>query len=452
MRIIIAGAGEVGFHIAKLLANESQDIVVIDTDKEKLQKIEGLLDVMTYRGDAASFQLMEEINIEEADIFIAVTQLQNTNLMASLIAKKLGAKKVVARVTNPEFLERKNTLNLQRAGIDMLISPEELAANEIANLIEESVFNEMHSFGSGALNLFGVFLERKSKFIDHSVRGIAQRFGDRINFIPIFIIRSNDGETKSIIPRGDTVYREGDHVYFIALEDARNSIYEYLGKKNEDLSDVMILGGGRIGKKTVQILRQHKHNIKIIERDFAKAEDLADQFDDVLIIHGDGRDSDLLEEEGISELDAFVAVTGRSETNIMACLMAKSKGVKKTIALVENTEYLHLGQDIGIDGFINKKLMAANSVFKHVRKGKVLDVMNIFDFPAEVLEFRVKENSKIANKTIQEVNFPREAIIGGIIRKFQGIIPQKDFVILPHDRVVIFSRLEAIKKVEYLFS
>lgn len=451
MKIVIAGAGEVGFHIAKLLSKEAQDIIIIDTDKDKLNKIESLLDVMIVRGDATSFQLMEDVKISETDIFIAVTQLQNTNLMASFIAKRSGAKKVIARITNPELLERKNQINFQRAGIDMLISPEELAANEIANLIEESVFNDMHSFGNNALNLFGIILGRKAKFINRTVKDIADTFGEKLNFTPIFIIRPHSNGFASIVPNEETFYREGDHVYFIALKTAREYIIDYLGKKDEVLSDVMILGGGRIGKKTAQILGEYNHNLKIIERDSSRAEDLADQLDDVLVVNGDGRDSDLLDEEGISEVDAFVALTGRSETNIMACLLAKSKGVKKTIALVENTEYLHLGQDIGIDGFINKKLMAANSLFKHVRRGKVLDVMNIFDLPAEVLEYRVKEDSRIANKMIKNIHLPKEVVIGGVIRKNEGYIPKKDFEILPHDRIVIFSRSETIKEVEQLF-
>ena len=451
MKIIIAGAGEVGFHLAKLLSNESLNIVVVDLDKEKLEKIESQIDVLTHRGDCTSFKTLKEIGISDSDIFIAVTQLQNTNLMSALIAKKSGCKKVIARVTNPEYLERSNTLAMQRAGIDMLISPEQLAANEILNLIEESVFNEIHSFENGALNLLGIILEPNSSVLSKTVKEVAEQFGNEINFLPIFIIRSDGGTYETIIPRGDTVYKRDDHVYFIALQTAKEIIHKLSGKPHHRLADVMVLGGGRIGTKTARLLKDSKHDVKIIERDRDRAYDLADEFHDILILNGDGRDSDLLEEEGISEIDAFIAVTGRSETNIMACLLAKSKGVKKTIALVENTDYIHLSQVIGINGFINKKLMTANAIFKHIRRGKVLDVTNLYDLQAEVLEFRVDEGSKICNKKIGSLKFPKQAIVGGIVRNNKGFIPTKDFVILPFDRVVVFSQPGCINKVEEYF-
>lgn len=451
MKIIIAGAGEVGFHIAKLMSNEALDIIVVDTDKEKLAKIESQIDVLTHKGDCASFNVLEEIGADKADIFIAVTQLQNTNLMAAFIAKKIGCKKVVARVTNPEFLERKNIIALNRAGVDMLISPEELAANEIFNLVEESVFSEVHSFENGALNLFGVVLDEKAIVLNQTVKQMAEKYGDNINFIPIFIIRSSENGYETLVPRRQTIYQKDDHVYFIALESAKEVIYEILGKQHQALSDVMILGGGRIGTKTAKLLKEHKHNVKIIELNPEKSSELAEDLHDILILNGDGRDSDLLEEEGISETDAFIAVTGRSETNIMACLLAKSKGVKKTIALVENTDYIHLSQEIGIDGFINKKLMAANAIFKHIRRGKVLDVTNLYDLQAEVLEFKVEENSKIAYKKINDLKFPKKAIIGGIVRDGKGYIPTKSLEIRPLDRVVVFSQPECINKVEAYF-
>lgn len=451
MKIIIAGAGEVGFHIAKLLSNEALDIIVVDTDKEKLAKIESQIDVLTHKGDCASFNVLEEIGADKADIFIAVTQLQNTNLMAAFIAKKVGCKKVVARVTNPEFLERKNIVALNRAGVDMLISPEELAANEIFNLVEESVFSEVHSFENGALNLFGVVLDEKATVLNQTVKQVAEKYGDNINIIPIFIIRSSENGYETLVPRGQTVYQKDDHVYFIALESAKEVIYEILGKQHQALSDIMILGGGRIGTKTAKLLKEHKHNVKIIEQNPEKSYELAEDLHDILILNGDGRDSDLLEEEGISETDAFIAVTGRSETNIMACLLAKSKGVKKTIALVENTDYIHLSQEIGIDGFINKKLMAANAIFKHIRRGKVLDVTNLYDLQAEVLEFKVEENSKIAYKKINDLKFPKEAIVGGVVRDGKGYIPTKGLEIRPLDRVVVFSQPECINKVEAYF-
>ena len=453
MKIVIAGAGEVGFHIAKLLANESQDIIVVDIDRKRLSRIDNALDVMVRRGDVSSFRMLESLKIEDVDIFIAVTDMQNTNLVSALLANKLGAKKTIARVTNPEFLKRENTLAINRMGIDMLISPEQLVAKEIFNLVEESIFSEMHSFEGGALNMFGVILDENAPICNRSVDEVSLQYESNNNFVPIFIIRTQEKGYETIIPRGETIYKDEDHVYFISLKKGKKGLYEILGKKKQNLSDVIILGGGRIGTKTAALLHANKHRVKIIERNKEKAEDLVNNYldNDIMVICGDGRDADFLEEEGILDTDAFVAVTGRSETNIMACLLAKSKGVKKTIALVENTDYIHLSQEIGIDAFINKKLMAANAIFKHIRRGKVLDVTNLYDLQAEVLEYKVDQDSKIAHQKIADLKFPKEAILGGVIRKEKGFIPAKDFEILPNDRVVVFSEPKTISEVEKFF-
>lgn len=451
MKIVIGGAGEVGFHLAKWLSMEKLDVIVIDTDKENLQIIESSLDVMTHRGDVTSFDTLREIRIDAADIFISVTQLQNTNLTAALIAKKMGAKRTIARITNPEFLRRENAIPVQRIGIDVLISPEQLAALEIHQLIEESAFNTMHTFTSGELKLFGTVLDQDCTVLGKKVRE-AQFNNKQPHFIPIAMIRNHErGGYDTIIPDGDTVYTLNDQVYFIALKHATADIYSLLGKKQEFFKNVIVLGGGSIGKKAVTLLKENKHNVKLIEKDRNKAFDLADELNNVLIINGDGRDGDLLEEEGISNSDAFIAVTGSSETNIMSCLVAKSKGVKKTIALVENMDYIHLSQEVGINAFINKKLLAADSIFRYIRKGDVVDITGLSDIEAEVMEFKVDENSMVVNKSLREIKFPKDSIVGGIIRKNEGFIPTADFVILAGDHVVVFVQPSAIMKIGHFF-
>lgn len=451
MKVVIGGAGEVGFHLAKWLSIEKLDVIVVDTDKDNLQIIESSLDVMTHRGDITSFDTLREIRIDDADIFISVTQLQNTNLTAALIAKKMGAKRTIARITNPEFLRRENAIPVQRIGIDVLISPEQLAALEIHQLIEESAFNTMHTFTSGELKLFGTILDKDCTVLGKKISEVQPNYKTP-HFIPIAIIRNNERNGyDTIIPDEETVYTLNDQVYFIALRHATAKIYSLLGKKQEFFKNVIVLGGGSIGKKTVTLLKENKHNVKLIEKDRNKAFDLADELNNILIIYGDGRDVDLLEEEGISNSDAFIAVTGSSETNIMSCLVAKSKGVKKTIALVENMDYIHLSQEVGISAFINKKLLAADSIFRYIRKGDVVDITGLSDIEAEVMEFKVDENSWVVNKSLSEIKFPKDSIVGGIIRKNEGFIPTAEFTIQAGDHVVVFVQPTAITKIGKFF-
>ena len=454
MKIIIGGAGEVGFHLAKLLSNELNDIIIVDTDKDKLAFIENNLDVMAFRGDITSFSALKEIKADEADMFITVTHLQNTNLTSAMIAKKMGAKRTVARISNPEFLHTDNQLWVRSLGIDAIISPEQLAASEIYSLIQQSAFNTMHSFANGQLFLVGTVLDNDAKIIGKKYKDmyLTSKGGTENLFMPIAIVRSNDrGQYYTIIPEADTEFLLGDQIYFIVKKSGIIEIYKILGKKQEYFKNIIVLGGGSIGVKTSKILKENKHNVKIIESDREKAFDLADDMSDILIINGDGRDGELLVEEGISDSDAFIAVTGSSETNIMSCLLARSKGVKKTIALVENIDYIHLSQEVGINAFINKKLLTADSIFRYIRQGQVMDVTGISDLDAEVLEFKIREDSDAAFKRLEDFPYQKHAIIAGIVRRNKGWIPTKDFVLEPLDRVVVFSQTSLISKVTKYF-
>ena len=454
MKIIIGGAGEVGFHLAKLLSNELNDIIIVDMDKDKLAFIENNLDVMAFRGDITSFKALREIKVEEADMFITVTHLQNTNLTSAMIAKKMGAKKTIARISNPEFLHPDNQSWVKSLGIDILISPEQLAASEIYSLIQQSAFNTMHSFANGQLFLAGTILDRDAKIIGKKFKDmyLTTKGGTENLFLPIAVIRSNDrGEYYTIIPDQETEFQIGDQIYFIVKKSGIIEIYKILGKKQEYFKNIILLGGGSIGIKTSKILTENKHNVKLIEINRHKAFDLADEMSNTLIINGDGRDGELLVEEGISNSDAFIAVTGSSETNIMSCLLAKSKGVKKTIALVENIDYIHLSQEVGINAFINKKLLTADSIFRYIRQGQVMDVAGISDLDAEVLEFKIKENSEAAFKKIQDFPYKKDAVIAGIVRRNEGWIPTEDFILEPLDRVVVFSQANLISKVTKYF-
>ncbi|RSK41981.1 Trk system potassium transporter TrkA [Mangrovimonas spongiae] len=448
MKIIIAGAGEVGFHLAKLLSYESQEITLIDVNKESLAYADTHLDIKVIKGDATSIAILKDARIESTDLFIGVTASETTNITACVLGKQLGAKRTIARISNTEFIRHKDEVGFTKFGIDELISPEALAAAEIELLLNQSAFNDSYEFEDGALTMFGLNLSRTATFVGKTVKEAAEILPE-IHFVPIAIQRF--GTQYTIIPRGDTQFKEGDSVVFITSEGGAEELCRMTGKVNREVKNIMILGGSQIGYKSARDLSKTYSNIKLVEKDREHAIELADQLPDTLVINGDGRNVDLLEEEHISDMDAFIAVTENSETNIMSCLVAKSKGVRKTIALVENMDYFELSQSIGIDTLINKKLLAANNIFRYIRKGEVVAMTKLNNMNAELLEFKVKSTSKVCNKYIKDAGFPRSAIVGGVIRDGQAHIALGDFKVTEGDMVVVCCLPRSIKQVEKMF-
>lgn len=448
MKIIIAGAGEVGFHLAKLLSFESQDITLIDNNRESLSYADTHLDIRAVRGDATSISVLKDANVQGTDLVVAVTSSETTNITVCVLAKQLGAKRTIARISNTEFLENKDEVGFTKFGIDELISPEALASSEIELLLNQSGFNDSYEFEDGALTMIGLHLARTAAFIGKTVKEVGLQYPE-LNYVPIAIQRY--GTHYTLIPRGDTLFKEGDQVYFTTIDTGVDQIHKLTGKVKEDIKNVMILGGSNIGYKTAGDLCKSKFNVKLIEKNKDKAFEIADDISNCLVINGDGRNVELLQEESIKEMDAFIAVTGNSETNIMSCLVAKSKGVKKTIALVENMDYFQLSHSIGIDTLINKKLLAANHIFRHVRKGDIVAMTMLNNMNAELLEFIVSSTSEVCDKRVRDIDFPRSAIIGGVIRDGVGMIALGDFEIRNGDRIVVCSLPQSIKKVEKLF-
>lgn len=447
MKVIIAGAGDVGFHLAKLLAYEEHEIILIDLSAARLAHASKHLDVITVKGSSTSFSILEKAEINLADLFIAVTQSEETNISTAIIAKHLGAKKTIARVQNMEFLFRKDKLNLYDLGIDEIISPESLAAREIKRLLREVAITDSFDFDNGKLSLIGVNICEKSTF-DGKTLVDAARMHNSHTFNTVAILH----EKKTIIPHGYTQYKANDHAYFIALPEGIERILSMSTiEKRQGLKRVMVLGGSKVGVHAARRLSK-KYKVKLIELDKEKCFDLADELPNVMVINGDCRDVDLLQEEEIGETDAFIAVTGNSETNIISCLVAKDNNVKKTIALVENVDYIHLSQNIGVDTMINKKLIAANFIFRYIRKGDIVNLTSIHGVDAEVLEFIVKAESKITEHPLRDVNLPDSVIVGGVIRKGEAIIPTGDFQFRPKDRAVVLCKQEAIQQVEEYFS
>lgn len=445
MRIIIAGAGDVGFHLAKLLAYEEHDIVLIDLDLERLRYIANHLDVATIKGTSTSFNVLKEAKIEKADLLIAATDKEETNIATTVIGKNLGAKKTVARISNPEFLLDRDTLDLKDIGIDEIISPETLAAKEIKRLLGQASVTDSFEFDNGKLTLVGITVDEDSELKDKFLTETAYLNPDH-SFTTVAILRENE----TIIPHGNNRFMKNDHAYFIAQPDGVEKVLKLSKKPTFPIKNVMILGGSRVGIHTARRLSK-AYNIKLIEKDKEKCFELADYLPETLIINGDGRDVELLQEEGIDNMDAFIAVTGDSETNMISSLAAKNHGVRKTIALVENIDYIHLSQNIGIDTLINKKFIAANFIFRYVRKGQVLHITSLHGVDAEVLEFEVKPDSKIIKHQLKNLKFPETAVIGGVIRNGAGYAVRGNFIFESKDRVVVLSKPECIHTVESFF-
>lgn len=446
MKIIIAGAGDVGFHIAMLLSYENQEITVIDTDEEKLKYISSKIDVATIRGNCTSYKTLEEANISEATLLISATSSEETNITTAIFGKHLGAKKTIARVKSVDYLQEREKQHLLELGIDEVISPEYLASKEIKRLLSSSVLTDVFEFEEGKLTLLGILVDKDCVLKDNTLSGAAHLNPDN-DFITVAILRDN----KTIIPHGDNVFMEGDHAYFVAKPSGVEKILAFTSKQNRTINNVMILGGSFIGRHTAKRLSQ-KYNVKLIEQNKQKCFALADELPNVMVIHGDGRAKDLIEQEGLSQMDAFIAVTGNSETNIITSLVAKDHGVAQTVALVENVDYVHLSQNIGVDTLINRKLIAANFIFRHIRKGEIKDITSIHGVDAEIVEFIVKENSNITKKYIKQLKFPKNALIAGVVRKEKSLIPNGDFRIRKDDRVVVLCAPESIHPVEEFFN
>lgn len=445
MRIVIAGAGEVGTHLAKMLSNEHHDILIIDPEESRLKPVDSSLDVMTYQGSATSVKLLKDALGKKTDLFIAVAHSEDTNITSSILAKRLGAVKTIARIDNREYLEHGTREFFRSLGIDSLIYPELIAAKEVIGLLHETGTTEFMEFSGGMLSLYVQKLDSNAPVVDRTLKEVALELQD-INYRAVAIKRNEE----TIIPRGEEKFREGDLVFVVSTREGIKDMMKFSGKENFVAKRIMILGGSRIGRKVAHSLQKESF-IKLIDYDAAKCEMLADELENTLVIHGDGRDASLLIQEGIARKDVFVALTGNSETNILACLLANQQGVKKTIAEVENMEYIHLAENSGIDTIINKKLSAASRIFRHTTNPNVTQVKCMTGTDAEVLEYRVPEGSKIVKGKIRDINFPKGAIVGGGTRDGKPFIATGDTEIKPNDKVVVFTLPHAFEKMSRFF-
>lgn len=442
MKIIIAGAGEVGFHLAKLLTQEDHRIYLIDTNQKQLERASDELDILTVAGNAYSISLLTEIGISDTDLMIAVTSSETTNLTIAILGKQLGAKKSIARVNDRELLKLHKKRGFETFGIDVMISPEDLAAKEISRLLKRSAFTDAFDFDLGSLMLLGTYISEGASILNQPITSIKDE-----DYIAIAIQRADE----CLLPKEDLTIESKDHVYFICTPEGVEKLRNITAKNHHEIKDVMIIGGGKIGFATAKMLSRKKR-IKILELDRDRAFDLAERLPDITIIHEDGHNVRVLEEENLASMDAFIAVTGNSETNIMSCLLAKKMGVQKTIALVENIDYINLSQNIGIDTLINKKIIVANNIFRYVRNATINNIAGLHGLDAEVLEIIVQPRSKVNGKTIVDIEMPGESLIAGIIRQGEGFISKPDFIIQENDKVIVLAHSECVNRLVKLFN
>lgn len=445
MRIIIAGDGEVGFHLAKMLQDESHDITIVDPHEDLLKMLESSTDILTITGDSSNPKVLQDAHINKTDLLISVLHEQETNLLTAAVGKKLGAKRTIARVSNPAYLFKSKKELFQSLGIDELVSPETIAADDIIDLLKQAAATETFKFSHGLLSLFMLKLEKNAYVVGKTLNQIAAEHPD-LQFRAVAIYR----DSKAFIPKGNDIFKPNDLAYVITKPEGIPQLLKLGAKQQIQVKDIMIVGGGRIGRRTAKKLEKNQ-NIKLIENDKTRCDLLANDLEKTLIINGDARDIELLEAEDIENMDAFIAVTDNTETNIMTCLHARKLGAKKTIALVEIIDYIDIAQSVGIDTIINKKLITASYISRFTHSAEVSMLKCLSGIDAEVIELVAQSKSPVTKKAIKELHIPEGSFIGGILRGKQAFIATGDFQINENDKVVVFAFPKAISKVEKLF-
>ena len=442
MRIVIAGAGEVGSHLAKMLSNESNDITVIDSDQGRLDSLSAIADIVTVNGNSSEIGVLREAGVHEADLFIAVnpSESQDVNIVSAILAKKLGSRKVTARVNTEEYLSFENKNIFTEMGIDLLFYPEKIAANEIVDLLRHNASTDSMDFARGRVQMSVFKVEDDSPLLDMNVLDLSRHAtSEDLQFRVVAISRNNS----TIIPKVDTKFKYHDLVYIISKREGTQMLMKLIGMVNLEVNKVMILGGSHTAE---MVARQIIGNNK--SRCLELSETLGDK---VAVINADGRNSDVLIEEDIRNFDAFVALTGSSEANILACAAAKKLGIPRTIAEVENIEYIRLAEGMGVDAVINKKLITASRIFRFTLSDKVRFIKYMNGTNAEVLEYIVVKDAKITSGSLMDLDFPKDAIVGGVIRGNNSFIAVGSTQIQEYDRVVVFALPEAVREVDKFF-
>lgn len=442
MKIIIVGAGEVGRHVAKMLSYENHEIIIMDKDENNLSDLDSNYDIMSKIGDPTSPSDLLMAGVKGCNLFIAVTPYESENINSCILAHNLGAIKTVARINNYEYLLPKNKELFNNIGVNVLIYPEMLVANEIVQSVQRSWIREFRSFCDDAMVLVCIRVRNNAEILNKPFK---TGFFDHDKFRIVAIKR----ESRTIIPGGNDEILANDLVYFISTRENLECVRTAAGKTDFQIHNIVIMGGSKIAVKVTQYLPAKIH-VKIIESDRAHCYKLADEVD-ALIINGDGRNLDLLKDEGIEESDAFVAVTNNSEANVLACLAAKRLGIRKTIAQIENVDYIELADKLDIGTIINKKLTAASYIYQQTLDEDTQDVQCLTYSDAQVVEFKAKAGDKITKSRIRDMKLPDDVNIGGFVRNGQGFTVNGNTVILPDDHVIVFCKASSAPKISKFF-
>lgn len=443
MKVVIAGAGEVGTHLARMLSRENHDIVLIDDSQERLAQASHNIDLLAIHGSAHSFQDLKQSGLSKSDLFIAVTISEERNVLACAMASYLGVGRTIARINNSEYLIERYKQKLNNMGVNELIYPESLAAKEIVASLRHTGTRQIIEFSKGKLFLLGIKIRSNAYIVNKTLNELSL---EKELIVVVAINRNNE----TIIPNGSDQLLSGDIVFFVTNKQSHLKLFELAGKTMFEVKNIMFLGGSRIAQKSVEKLGD-QYRIKIIESNLERCQFLADKFGNALIINGDCRDLNLLKEEGIEKMDAIVATTGNSETNILSCHLAKLMGVKRTVAEVENLPFMGIAENMDIGSLINKKLIAASYIYKFTLNAEISNVKCLTASDAEVFEFIVKPDARIAQKPVKDLDFPEESKIGGYIRNDQGFIADGDTQLQVGDKVVVFTLPSGIKKLEKFF-
>lgn len=445
MKVIIIGAGKVGFSMAQLLSAENHDVTVIEQTPERQQVLEDTLDVQVISGSGSSTSVLQSAGVGDADMLLAVTEYDELNMVACLIAKQYGAKTTVARVRNPEYLEVKGFSLNALMGIDLIINPERVTANEIAEIIKNPEALNVDYYADGKVQLLELELKPDSPLADKKIKEL----DTSIPYNIVSIVRKHT----SLVPSGNDVLKPGDHIHLIARSSDMKAVERLLGFHTRRAEQVTILGGGRTGFYLAQILEasQPALRIKIIEKDISRANKISQSLKQTLVINGDGSDYQLLNEENIAVSDVFVAVTDDDKINLLCSLIASNLGVQKTICQVKRTEVLPLAEQVGIDTILNPRILTAGAILKYMRVGDIISVTLLGEERAEMLELIVQPGAVVINKRLKDIKFPRGSMVGVVLRDNTIIIPDGAFKFAAHDRLIVFSLLRSIHKIEHLF-
>lgn len=449
MKVLIVGAGQVGYFLCDRLSQEGHEVTLIDHSEEIIEKAQDRLNVLGVTGNGASAETLEQAGIKETDIFIAVTDFDEVNILACLLAREYEVKTRVARTKSIEYTDQRAVLSKEKLGIDLLINPEDAVAEEMIQIACSSGAFDVAEFAEGQVQFLGYRIDRDSPLCDLTLIELGELRG-----IYRFVVVAIDRNEETIIPHGEDCIQAGDRIYLFAHQNDLPAIQYMLQTKQQEkkrMKRSFILGGSRIGLQVAQGMEDLQFEVKLIEKDEARCHKLAEKLSRTVVLHTEGSDIQTLQDEGIENADVFIAVTDNDETNILTCLLARQHGVQRTLALVSQPELLGLASDLGIDACISPRLAAASIILKFVRRGQVISLATIEGSNSEVIEIEVSEYSGILDKPLRELHFPRGAIIGAIVRGEAYEIPTGESTLQAGDRVIIFALPGALNKVERFF-